>query len=92
MVLVTHNHYDPLDLATIGKLWRAHQTPIIAPLGNDTIIGQNIGFDLAFLAQQDVKPRGRVYDVFALATIVLPTLPDYRSASRCSVRQAAIAH
>ena len=37
-VLITHNHYDHLDLATIGKLWRAHQTPIIAPLGNDTII------------------------------------------------------
>ena len=47
-------------------------------IGKATIIGQNIGFDLAFLARQDIAPRGPVYDVFEMATILAPTLPDYR--------------
>jgi ATP-dependent DNA helicase DinG len=51
---------------------------LVAFLGDATIIGQNIGFDLAFLAGQDVAPRGQVYDVFELATIVMPTMTDYR--------------
>ncbi len=51
---------------------------LVAFLGNSTIIGQNIGFDLAFLAENDVTPRGQVYDVFELATIVMPAMPDYR--------------
>ena len=37
-VLVTHNHYDHLDRATVGRLWHAHRPRIVAPLGNDAII------------------------------------------------------
>jgi L-ascorbate metabolism protein UlaG (beta-lactamase superfamily) len=37
-VLVTHNHYDHLDRASISRLWHAHRPRIVAPLGNDTII------------------------------------------------------
>jgi L-ascorbate metabolism protein UlaG (beta-lactamase superfamily) len=37
-VLVTHNHYDHLDLPTLARLWRAHRPRIVAPLGNDAII------------------------------------------------------
>ena len=37
-VLVTHNHYDHLDLATVGKLWERHHPFVLAPLGNDTIL------------------------------------------------------
>jgi len=37
-VLVTHNHYDHLDLVTIARLWRRDRPRIVAPLGNDTII------------------------------------------------------
>jgi L-ascorbate metabolism protein UlaG (beta-lactamase superfamily) len=37
-VLITHNHYDHLDLETIGRLWRGHRPRFIAPLGNDAII------------------------------------------------------
>lgn len=37
-VLVSHNHYDHLDLDTLGRLWRAHRPKIITPLGNDTIM------------------------------------------------------
>jgi L-ascorbate metabolism protein UlaG (beta-lactamase superfamily) len=37
-VLITHNHYDHLDRATISRLWHTHRPRIIAPLGNDAII------------------------------------------------------
>ena len=38
LILVTHNHYDHLDLATLKALEARHSAPIITPLGNDTII------------------------------------------------------
>ena len=38
IVLVTHNHYDHLDLATLKRLHEEHGPHIITPLGNDTII------------------------------------------------------
>ena len=38
LILVTHNHYDHLDLATLKVLEARHRAPIVTPLGNDTII------------------------------------------------------
>lgn len=37
-VLVTHNHYDHLDTATLKRLWDRNRPRIVAPLGNDAII------------------------------------------------------
>jgi L-ascorbate metabolism protein UlaG (beta-lactamase superfamily) len=38
VVLVTHNHYDHLDAATLARLWARDKPRIVTPLGNDTII------------------------------------------------------
>jgi L-ascorbate metabolism protein UlaG (beta-lactamase superfamily) len=38
IVLVTHNHYDHLDAATLMRLARRDNPRVISPLGNDTII------------------------------------------------------
>ena len=38
VVLVTHGHYDHLDVATLSRLAAEHGARVIAPLGNDTIM------------------------------------------------------
>jgi len=38
VVLVSHGHYDHLDLTTLSRLAAAHRARVITPLGNDTII------------------------------------------------------
>ena len=42
VVLLTHNHYDHLDIVTLGKLVKRDNPTIITPLGNDTIVKQTI--------------------------------------------------
>ncbi len=38
IVLLSHNHYDHLDVATLRRLQRAHDPLVVTPLGNDTIV------------------------------------------------------
>jgi L-ascorbate metabolism protein UlaG (beta-lactamase superfamily) len=38
IVLVSHCHYDHLDVETLSRLEAAHHPRVITPLGNDTII------------------------------------------------------
>ena len=42
IILVTHNHYDHLDLQTLSKLVRRDNPKIYTPLGNDKIIEASI--------------------------------------------------
>jgi L-ascorbate metabolism protein UlaG (beta-lactamase superfamily) len=37
-ILVTHNHYDHLDLASLAHLAAHNPCPVLTPLGNDTIM------------------------------------------------------
>jgi len=37
-VLLSHNHYDHLDLATLRRLQRVHDPLFLMPLGNDAIL------------------------------------------------------
>ena len=37
-VLVSHGHYDHLDLATLSRLAAAHRARVVTPLGNDAIM------------------------------------------------------
>lgn len=41
VVLVTHNHYDHLDVPTLARLWRRDRPLLITPLGNDTIVTEH---------------------------------------------------
>jgi L-ascorbate metabolism protein UlaG (beta-lactamase superfamily) len=38
LVLVSHNHYDHMDLPTLRRLWERDRPVIVTSLGNDTII------------------------------------------------------
>lgn len=37
-VLLSHNHYDHLDVATLRRLQATHRPLLVAPLGNDAIV------------------------------------------------------
>ena len=41
-ILLTHNHYDHMDLPTLARLARENPCPIITPLGNDTILRKGV--------------------------------------------------
>jgi L-ascorbate metabolism protein UlaG (beta-lactamase superfamily) len=47
-VLVSHSHYDHLDLPTLARLAAAHRPRVITPLGNDAIMR---GHDPAIAAE-----------------------------------------
>jgi L-ascorbate metabolism protein UlaG (beta-lactamase superfamily) len=41
-VLLSHNHYDHLDVATLKRLHAAHRPLIVTPLGNDAIVRKHV--------------------------------------------------
>ena len=40
LVLVSHDHYDHMDLVTLKRLWERDRPTIVTSLGNDSVIGQ----------------------------------------------------
>ena len=42
LILVSHNHYDHLDIDTLKSLWHVHHPCIVVPLGNAKVIKQAI--------------------------------------------------
>ncbi|MBV8686421.1 MAG: MBL fold metallo-hydrolase [Alphaproteobacteria bacterium] len=40
LVLVSHNHYDHMDLPTLKRLWDRDRPTIVTSLGNDTILAR----------------------------------------------------
>ena len=41
-VLLSHNHYDHLDIATLRRLHDRHRPMIVTPLGNDAIVRRRL--------------------------------------------------
>ncbi len=41
-VLLSHNHYDHLDIATLRRLHAKHRPLIVTPLGNDAIVRRHL--------------------------------------------------
>lgn len=50
---------------------------LLSFIGNNPIVGQNVGFDLGFLARKNIHARGPVYDTVELALLLLPGLSEY---------------
>ncbi len=83
-VLVTHNHYDHLDVPAIKRLWEVHRPLILSPLGNDHFIR-------TAAPQVEVK-TGDWWDSFSLSHSIRATIvPAYHwSARRMGDRRMAL--
>lgn len=60
-VLLSHNHYDHMDIPTLRRLYARDATPVLTALGNDTILRQAIpGIDARAGDWGDVLEGGGV--------------------------------
>jgi L-ascorbate metabolism protein UlaG (beta-lactamase superfamily) len=57
LVLVSHNHYDHMDVATLKRLWDRDRPLIVTSLGNDTIL-RRAGIDSRALDWGGATPIG----------------------------------
>ena len=65
-VIISHNHYDHLDVATVKRLQQAHQPTFISPLGVGQYM-QKLGlektYDLDWWQEYEVDERVRIQSV-----------------------------
>lgn len=74
-ILITHNHYDHLDLPTLRRLWATHRAPIVTTLGNDSLIHRH--------APEIKVNTGDWFSTHTLASEITVTLtPAYHWSSR----------
>jgi len=65
-VLISHNHYDHMDLPTVVELWKRDRPRVLAPLGNDTIIrAHNPAIEVAAMDWGDRREVAPGLHVFA---------------------------
>jgi L-ascorbate metabolism protein UlaG (beta-lactamase superfamily) len=69
LVLVSHAHYDHLDLPTLSQLAATHHSRVITPLGNDTIMRN---YDLS-IAAEGYDWHQRVEIAAGMAVTPVPT-------------------
>jgi L-ascorbate metabolism protein UlaG (beta-lactamase superfamily) len=68
-VIVTHNHYDHMDMAALARLMKRDRPQIITPLGNDVIMRPRLG-DVAMktLDWHEHVAFGDAFDIHAVPT------------------------
>jgi L-ascorbate metabolism protein UlaG (beta-lactamase superfamily) len=74
-ILVSHNHYDHLDLATLSALNANHRPRVLARLGNDAIV-----------AAHDSALRCEVFDCAACVTLSREVAVHFEPAYHWSAR------
>ena len=75
VILVTHNHYDHMDLSTLKELWETHRPRLLMPLGNDSI--------LQAVLEHVAVSVGDWWETFELSEQVRATIvPSYHWSSR----------
>ena len=67
VVLVTHGHYDHLDVETLGRLNERDKPRLFAPLGNDATIAQSV--PAAAVATLDWHDRMALNDKAAITLV-----------------------
>ncbi|CTQ48662.1 metal-dependent hydrolase [Jannaschia donghaensis] len=74
VVLLSHNHYDHMDIATLRRLHDRFAMPVITPLGNDTILRDEVpGIDAR---------AGDWGDVIKVADLSVRLLPAHHWSAR----------
>ncbi len=58
VIVVSHNHYDHMDLPTLDALWERDRPAIVTSLGNDSVIAQTDARARAIDWGQAVSGRG----------------------------------
>jgi L-ascorbate metabolism protein UlaG (beta-lactamase superfamily) len=69
VVIVTHNHYDHMDMAVLKRLQARHQPRFATPLGNDRILRRGLGaIAVSAVDWHDCIAHGEDIEIHAVPT------------------------